>query len=48
MNLGLQWAITRIMAIAVPDFYGTITLRYEAGKLTALDHHHTEKPPKLD
>lgn len=45
MNKALQWAISRIMDIVGDDFFGSVTLRFERGKLVHLEHQRSEKPP---
>lgn len=46
MNATLQWAVTKILEIAVAGFYGSVTLKFEDGKLVHLDRHESHKPPK--
>lgn len=41
----LQWAISRILDITAGDFYGSVTLKFEAGKLVRMEHQCSEKPP---
>lgn len=45
MSKVMQWAISRILDITAGDFYGSVTLKFEAGKLVRLEHHRNEAPP---
>ena len=45
MDNKLQWAISRILDIVKDKFYGSITLKFESGKLTRIEHQHAEQPP---
>lgn len=47
MSKVMQWAIARILDIAGADFYGSITLKFEAGQVVRIEHHHSEKPPAM-
>lgn len=44
MDKSLQWAITRIMDIIHPNFFGSVTLTFQAGKLQFIKTEQTEKP----
>lgn len=44
MDKTLQWAISRIMDTIHPQFFGSITLQFQAGKLQCIRTEHTEKP----
>ncbi len=46
MSKALQWAIARILDITGgSDYYGSVTLRFEAGNLIRIEHQQSEKPP---
>jgi hypothetical protein len=45
MDKIMQWALSRILDITTGDFYGSVTLKFEAGKLVRIEHLHSEKPP---
>lgn len=45
ISQSLQWAITKIMEIAKAGFYGSITLKFENGKLVHMDRNESYKPP---
>lgn len=45
MSKTLQWAIARILDITAGNFFGSVTLRFEDGKLIRIEHQHSEKPP---
>lgn len=41
----LEWAFKKILQrIETPKFYGSVTLIFQAGKLTCLKTEQTEKP----
>ena len=41
----MQWAISRILDITAGEFYGSVTLKFEGGKVVRIEHHQSEKPP---
>lgn len=45
MDNKLQWAISRILDIISGNFFGSVTLKFENGKLVRLEHQEAEKPP---
>ena len=45
MNKALEWAISRILDIVSKGFYGDVTLKFEDGNLTRIEHKQSEKPP---
>ncbi len=47
MNKVMQWAISRILEITAGDFFGSVTLKFESGKLVRLEHQRNEKPPVM-
>lgn len=47
MDKVMQWAITRILDITAGEFFGSVTLKFEAGKLVRIESHQSEKPPAL-
>ncbi len=48
MSKALQWAIARILDITAGDFFGSIILKFESGKLVRLEHQRNEKPPEQE
>ena len=47
MSKVMQWAISRILDITAGEFYGSVTLKFEAGKLVHFEHQQSEKPPAV-
>lgn len=45
MDKTLQWAIAKILDRLHPNFHGTITLFFQAGKLQTVKTEETDKPP---
>lgn len=45
MDRALQWAVARIVEKVTPQFYGSITLSFQGGKLHSIKTEETEKPP---
>ncbi len=45
MDKTLQWAISRLLDITAGDFFGSVTLKFEAGKLVRIESQQSEKPP---
>jgi len=45
MDKALQWAVARVLDIINGDFYGSVTMKFEAGKLVRIEHQRSEKPP---
>lgn len=43
MDERLQWAIKRILDKINPKFYGSVTIKFEAGKVTHLETNQGEK-----
>lgn len=41
----LQWAISRIVDITAGEFYGSVTLKYESGKMVRMESQQSERPP---
>lgn len=44
MDKRLQWAIAQIMKKINPEFYGSVTLVFQAGTLHCIKTEQTEKP----
>lgn len=44
MDNTLQWAIAKILEILRPNYYGSITLTFQAGKLHNLKSEESFKP----
>ena len=45
MSKVMQWAISRILDITAGEFYGSVTLRFEAGQIVRIESNRSEKPP---
>lgn len=45
MDKTLQWVVARIMDVALPDFFGSITISFQAGRPQQFEVRRTEKPP---
>lgn len=45
MDKRIQWAITKILEVVNKDFYGSITLSFQAGSLNHIKTEKTEHPP---
>jgi hypothetical protein len=45
MDKVMQWAIARILDITAGEFFGSVTLRFENGRLVRMEHQRSEKPP---
>ena len=47
MKKTLEWALSEILKLLgiEPNFYGSVTLNFQAGEVTTIDHKQTLKPP---
>lgn len=45
MDKTLQWVVSKIIEVAHPSFFGSITISFQAGKPQQVEVKRTEKPP---
>lgn len=45
MNPILQWAVAKILEKVTPEFYGRVTITFQAGQVALVETCQTEKPP---
>lgn len=50
MKKTLEWAISQILKLfdIEPNFYGSVTLNFQAGEVTTIDTKQTHKPPAME
>ena len=50
MKKTLEWAISHILKLfdVEPNFYGSVTLNFQAGEVTTIDTKQTSKPPAME
>jgi len=50
MKKTLEWAISHILKLfdIEPNFYGSVTLNFQAGEVTTIDTKKTNKPPPME
>lgn len=41
----MQWIFAKILEKAVPTFYGSVTIHFQAGKVQRIETRDTELPP---
>lgn len=44
LDINMQWAISKIVEKLSKNFYGSITLNFQAGKLHTIETRQMEKP----
>jgi len=44
MDKKIQWVVAKIMEKVNPKFYGSITIKFQDGKVHCIETRQTEKP----